>query len=120
MNRTINNNLTAFPERDLAETSGFVGLLILPKHDERFPASCIVCSSALLLVTSSAHPSCVRIETYRYQLVAATFSWSRLLGHRPRVDFVRESAHRKKCLLPDMLALPADGFAGGSVKSGPL
>jgi hypothetical protein len=26
----------------------------------------------------------------------------------------------KKCLLPDILALPADGFAGGSVKSGPL
>jgi hypothetical protein len=26
----------------------------------------------------------------------------------------------KKCLLPDMLALPTDGFAGGSVKSGPM
>jgi hypothetical protein len=26
----------------------------------------------------------------------------------------------KKCLLPDIQALPADGFAGGSVKSGSI
>ena len=51
----------------------------------------------------------VRIEKYRYQ-IAATFSWSRLLGHRPRVDFVRESARRKKIFVTGHT-----GFTGGWV-----